>query len=54
MGSARVVATWPRMVDESKEADLALVLQRIVVFAKDIGLSKGTCTMTMKYSSLTC
>jgi hypothetical protein len=54
MGGAGVAATGPGMADESKEADLASALQRIVVSAKDIGLSEGTRTVTIKYCSLTC
>jgi hypothetical protein len=50
---AGVAATGPGMADESKEADLASALQRIVVSAKDIGLSEGTRTVTIKVCGVT-
>ncbi|CAM6048543.1 unnamed protein product [Sphagnum compactum] len=50
---AGVAATGPGMADESKEADLASALQRIVVSAEDIGLSEGTRTVTIKVCGVT-
>lgn len=48
------LATGPGTADESKEADFASALQKIVDSTTDIGLSEGTRTVTITYSSCTC
>ncbi len=48
------LATGAGTADESKEADFASALQKIVDSTTDIGLSEGTRTVTITYSSCTC
>jgi hypothetical protein len=47
------LATGPGTADESKEADFASALQKIVVSATDIGLSEGTRTVTITVCGVT-